>query len=571
MIQPMMNHEKISKRRLALVGGLFALSLFPFKGGMGDMAWQLFFMIAAILFTCGCIMWKPSYPLFARGGHMLHMQNRIVPHVFLMAAYTAFLVMAVGFGWHCFGFIPGYGDSVGQYVQGKFIAAGELYGTTPPLRRFFPAPMMVDDGKWYAQYQPLHVMLLGLGHFLDAPWLVNPVEGALTLVAIYFLTRRIFDEATARIAVLLTLGCSFMIFMSAEFMNHATALLFTTLMALCYVEMLEALPFNRKAAYSWALGAGLSVGAVFLTRPLTAIGVGLPFAIHAVILLRRDWRHYLTPFLIMGMAGFTCLLFDLWYNQQTTGAYFIFPTGKYHGGSNTSAMGIKGSVSAIYALTKMQNEWMRLSRQLFEWVVPSTFFVVLFCLLPIRNIYARLLLGMVASHTIVNLANQYPSGAFGPRYMYEVTSALIILSAAGIMRIPFLLETLRMPLPDRATLHGIIALPIVLLFIISFAFAWPQTTWRFTHNFFNNHPERYYSLLEKAEKPALIFVGRGKNTDEKYKSVSFTNPPSDDAPVIFAIDRGDELDRYLVARYPGRHNYVEYDNALLPLDSAAKP
>jgi hypothetical protein len=190
---------------------------------------------------------------------------------------------------------------------------------------------------------------------------------------------------------------------------------------------------------------------------------------------------------------------------------------------------------------------------------------MLYCVLPIKKLGARLLLGVIVSHTIVNLANQYSSGVFGPRYLYETTSSLIILTAAGIARIPLLLKLLRVSLPSRTAMHGIIMVPVVLVFAAGWTFNLPTLIKGFEH-FFDNHPDFYYSLLQQSEKPALIFVGRGGETKKKYKWVTFTNPPVDNSPVIFALDRGDLGDHELMAKYPERHAYVEFKGQLIPFD-----
>ena len=554
--------------RISIILILFGISFFsPFNDYLDFTAGTLS-IIALLMLTAGLILWRSAYPRFAQLWKIISKQRAIPSIFFPLASYGLFLSLAIFFSWKCFTFVPGYDDATAQYVQGKFVAKGQLYGQSPTLRHFFPVPMSVNDGKWYAQYQPLHVFMMAFGHLIGAPWIINPLSGALTVFLICLITRRIFGEATARIAAMLSVVCSSMLFMSAEFMNHPTALLFTTLMIYCYIETLESFKLGDRKTSLWACSTGLAAGAIFLVRPLTAIGVALPLAIYGIILLRRDLKRYLKPFSMMMLCGMLCVAFDLWYNKQLTGAMFVFPTGKYHGSSNLTAMGYGKYFSVWYILTKAENEWSRFNRQFFEWWLPSTFFVMIYCLLPVRQLYARLLLGVIISQTLVNFGNQFSSTVFGPRYIYEVSSSVIILSAAGITRIPVLFRTMGIRIQGTSICNGIVA--IIMLLIVAFGaiFRIPFAMGLYANNFFDHHPDFYNSMIQHAEPPALIFIGRGGNTEEKYKWVRHTNPPDDTSPVIFALDFGNDKDKDLADHYTYRNVYIEFQDRLIPFNDA---
>ena len=553
------------------VACVFILGLVPLTTPNIDLTAQTLSMLGIGMFFCCAALWKESHFFFNAVGRMISLQRFIPALLFRALVFAVFLMIAVFFSQECFSHIPGYVDSIAQYVQGKFIAAGKLMGQSPALPQFFPVPMSVSDGKWYAQYQPLHSLLLGMGHMAGMPWLVNPLEGALTAVVSMLATRRIFDETTARIAGVLVLLCSFMWFMSAEFMNHATALLCTTLLIYTYVEMLEAQKHSAASVTGWGVAAGLSLGALFLTRPLTAIGIGFPFIVHAAFMLYTSPRDFLRPVAFMAAAGVACLSFDLWYNLQTTGFLLLFPSGKYHNGSNVTAMGFGDEAfSWRYVLTKAQDEWVRLNKKLFEWWLPSTFWVMFSAIYYGKNRYVRLLFGVLVSHTIFNMANQFHSGVLGPRYLYELSSALIILSAAGIAALPKLARKLRIEMASENTCAGIITFAMFLVVSVMMNDNLPPLVYGYKTHFFYNHPQFYQDMLAQSKKPALIFVGRGQDAANVYKSVAFTNPPDTKNEVIFAIDRGDQENHQLLGLYPDRNAYVEYHGTLLPVD-AVKP
>lgn len=552
------------RRRYLFVLFAFVVLLLPFHKQVPNIGAATLSVVGLALYAYGVRHWRGAHRVVAPLGHALQKILAIRPSSFVVGVYAFFFIEALWLSWHCFSLLPAYDDSIAQYIHGKFLAAGKLYGKSPALREFFPVWMMVNHGKWYAQYQPLHESLLALGHLIDAPWIINPLEGALTVVLIYLLGRRVFGEGTARIAAALALVCPFMLFISAEYMNHASALLVSALMLYCYIAMNDALAAHPKRAMWWGAAAGLSLGALFLTRPLDAVGLGLPFAIDIIVRLRGGWRLYLRPIGAMALATLICVLVDLWFNMELTGNALVFPTGKYHGGSNISAMGYNADFTLWQTLIKAQDEWARLNRQMFEWTLPSSFFAMIYCLFPVRNHYAKLMLGIIAAHTLVNLLNQFSSTVFGPRYLYQIAACLILLSAAGIARIPVWLRTWPTGGPLSVPVaRGMVALPILVLVLVMAGEAMPRIIKNYTH-FFQNHPDFYESMLVQSKKPALIFIGRDEDAGKKTRWLSFTYPPRQRNNVIFAMDRGDDEDRELINYYPGRHVYIESKGVLTP-------
>lgn len=571
------------RRRLKplFVLSLFALSLFRF-----NFLWhhsihvQTLSIAASALILYGLGRWRGVHGFLGRVGGWMQRAQAIPPRAFVACTAKLMLFIALGLGWYCFGFLPAIMDSTAQYIHAKYMAQGQVYGITPPLSGFFPIWMAVNNGKFFAQYQPLHIFLLSLGHRISAPWLVNPACASATLAVIYFLARSVFRESTARIAVALTLGCQFVLFMSSEYMNHASALLFTALFMLCYVHTDKACRAGRKTAPQWGFATGLSLGAVLLVRPFSAAGIALPFLLYSLLRLKKEPQRYREAFAWASGGGAICLIIQFWFNFQTSSNIFMFPSAMYHSGLATAALGIgAGALSPEHILTKAHIEWWSMQQDFFEWPLPSLAFVAVYSLLPIRNRYAGLMLASLFSHTMVNFANQFSNYTFGPRYMYETSAAIIILSAAGIQRLPALLRTLRVRLPPAQLSNPMLALLVAVYFMAAAGKPLEDNLHRFSSNYVDNNPEFYHSLLAQAEPPALVFVGRvtsdGKPPTEKlqkdisiaqYRQVSFTFPPSADDAVIFAFDRGDIMNKKLIDYFSGRNVYVEQKGVLTLLD-----
>ena len=513
-------------------------------------------LIVIVLCLAVLIRWRYLHPYFSQFYNVLRRSDSIPSSLFVGALFSVFVICAVSLSWYCFAFIPISCDGVAQYIHAKFMAAGHLYGNLHPLDMFFGSCWKIAiDGKWFTQYQPLSIFLLAIGHIVGMPWLMNPLEGALTLVAIYALTRRICDEATARLAAMLTLGCHWVMFSSTEYLNHSGALLFTTLFLLCYVETLETLKRNKKPqAYWWALGAGLCLGGVFLTRPFTSVEIAIPPFLYSLYLLWHSPRSYFAVFATMAVATLACLIFQGWYDLQTMGHIFSIPYGR----TDSNNIGFGDGYNVWQGLVKAQDEWVGINITLFEWSVPSTIFVMFACLLPFNNPYLRLLLSVIISIFLLNMLNRLENVQFGPRYIYETTSSLIILTAVGISRITPVLASWRVTLPEKNALQGMIALIMIILFAGFFAYRLPEDVEGY-HGAIKSS-ELYYSFLKQINTPALVFIEPMDNM-----AIDHTNPPRDDAPVIFAHDLGDENHK-LIEYYPERNPYLERNGRLYPID-----
>jgi len=520
-------------------------------------------LIGLTLSLIGLIRWQSIHPYCAKFNHLLHRLNALPSEIIISLFYVAFLFITVTISWYCFSFLPAICDTDAVYVHAKIMAAGHLFGQVHPLHEFFPVCWeRIIHGKWYTIQPPLFVFLLALGHLVGAPWLVNPMEGALTLVAIYVLTRRICDEPTARLAALLTLGCQMVIFMSSEYLSNAGALLFATLFFWSYVETLESLKINKRHAHLWALGAGVCLGGIFLIRPFTPIEVGMPFFLYSLHLLWRNPHTYFTVFLTMATGVVACLVFQGWYDLQTTGKIFSLP----YAAVPRNYVGFRNGYTFWQALIKAQKEWAIFNRVFFEWSVPCVLFALLACFTPLNNCYLRLLVGIVISVITLNGLNHQEYFYFGPRYIYEMSSALIILTAVGIRRVPTLLASWYVILPERNVLQGIIALIVSILFAGALASRLPDNLRMYSNHYGINYADFYFSLLAQSKKPALIFIEREKTGYFwTYTRVEHANPPTNDAPVIFALDR-DEKNHKLIEYYPNRNLYLERDGILYPID-----
>ncbi len=497
---------------------------------------------------------------------------------------SACIVVTLALAWYGHAFLPIVFDSISQYVHAKFIAQGHLTGQSHPLREFFDFPMMINNGKWYSQYPPLHPFLLALGHRIHAPWLINPLLGSATLVATFFLAQRAYGASEARLAALLVLVSPFFLAMSSEYMNHSTALLGSTLCVLCLLSMRDAaLAQERRRACLLAACAGVCLGGVILTRPLTAVGVALPFVVYAVWCVVRRPRVWLLPWLVMGLCVGVALLMQGGYNAATTGSSWLFPYVQRspknlpviptltatHALPHAVALPVHSNpYTLMHALAKARNEWARMNISLVLWSLPVLTAAALACVRYRHHVPTRLLMAMIVSVTAVGCFNKHASAFFGPRHLYEVTAVLLVLIAAGLCALPGVLQRLypRWPLP---VVQGAVAIAMVVMVTTSWSVRLPEWLATYHGRYMHGYARDDARIRAQAVPPALVFVEDSPRRllVDPYASVAYSNPPMADAPVIFARDLG-EKNHTLVAFYPCRNVYGWRD-AVLTLQSSA--
>jgi len=225
-------------------------------------------------------------------------------------------------------------------------------------------------------------------------------------------------------------------------------------------------------------------------------------------------------------------------------------------------------------LLKGQREWGLLNHAMFEWFVPSTIFVLMACLTPMRNTALRLLAVLLVTYSMVNMYNRFIYHIFGPRFIYELTPAIIVLTAYGMMKFPALARTWRLPMPcGTSRTQAALLVTLAAIFISGWADKMPPVL-RMYQNYIHNKPKFVRAVMEETQKPALVFIERPRDRTgarkrpgpNKYLWVAFLNPPTPDAPVIVARDLGDRRNRELMDYYPNHKPYLEYKGRLFPID-----
>ena len=179
-----------------------------------------------------------------------------------------------------------------------------------------------------------------------------------------------------------------------------------------------------------------SLGLLALTRPLTAVGVGLPFGVHGVWLLLRGGREAKRAVLGIGLLALVVAGVLLIWQWALTGdpmrnpyvlwwPYDRIGFGPGHGVSEAGHTLDQARINTKFSLRVGQHD-------LFGWPYLSWLFAPAGLLALRRRVEAWLLAGLLPALILAYAAYWVGAWVYGPRYYVEALGALSVLSAAGV-------------------------------------------------------------------------------------------------------------------------------------------
>lgn len=458
-----------------------------------------------------------------------------------------------------FNHIPHISDSIAQLFQGRIFASGKLYLTSPPFPDFFDYGHIINNGRWYSQYQFLHSLFLMIGVLIKTPWLINPILGALTIPLVYLLGKEVYDEKTGRLSAFLSSINPVIFMMSAEYMNHATSLLFTTIFLLFFFRV------RREGKPYQGLIAGLSLGLVANCRVYTALLIALPFFFYAIYLIKKEPRRYLFNFLIMLFSFLVVSALNLIYNWLTNGNPFLFGYvvrwGPGHSlGFGKSGWGIRHT--PLRGLINIGHDLNLLNKFIFEIPFPSLFPIFFPFALGNRNKNDWLLLFTFLSLWFGHFFYWFHGIAFGARFLYEVVPVLIILAVRGGKNLGNLLRRAwGLNISDSA-INQFFGRTLPILFLL-FLFIGLPPLLRMYWKYWGIDRNLLQRVKRGKIKNALIFC-------QELGDAFNANPLHLKGEIIYAQDLG-ILNSILTILFPNRNYYQGTKEGLKPLNFSPFP
>jgi hypothetical protein len=490
--------------------------------------------------------------------------------------------------------LPHLEDEVAYLFQAKTYAGGHLVIDSPQPSRAYWQPFVVDHretGHRFSKYTPGWPAVLTLGVWLGQPWVINAFLAALNVALVYRLGRSMFDADVGLIAAALASFSPMALLLNATLMGHTAALTGTTLFIYAYWRM------HRTMHWRWGLVAGLALGFVVITRPLTAIGIALPFILWSAlwllaaleeldldkqILIRR-----FKPLLALGLATLVVSSAIPIYNYAAVGdpsknlytlvwAYDQVGFGKCCGRNvhdlDKGLRHVRFDLSLMAAdLFGWQWEDLRdlgphlanlvqtgkmgtsISPELQEHLRTESGYWPLtgisWLLLPVgllvgwRKRWTWLLTGVVLCLIAVHIAYWIGSQRYSTRYYFEALSSLALLTAlplAGLMR----------RFGRRWLIYGFLSVVLVLSL---YSYSTPRIEALYRYNFITPETLAEINQRRSGDRPVLVIM---TGDDVRWRALGplmAVTSPYLDSDVVLAWDYGGaEVREAIIDRFPER-------------------
>jgi len=463
-------------------------------------------------------------------------------------------------------------DEVAYVWQAQAIAGGHLTLPSPTYSKSFLVPFVVDyNGQRFGKYPLGWPATLAMGEVLGARAWVNSLLAGLGVWLTYRLGKRLFSETVGLLAAGLTLTSPFFMMNSGSLLSHPFGLVLSLAFALAWLDAWgepDALPASGWKSWLPVFTAGACLGLLAFTRPLTAVGMALPFVPHAVILwFRRDWavRRRLLVFALLAavLAGFIFIWqfavtgdpllnpYTLWWKYDKVG--FGPGVGRMESGHTLH----QARINTKHSLWVGWHDY-------FGWGAYSWLFLPfgVLALLWKRRWKALSGLTVFPSLVLVYLAYWIGSSLFGPRYYYEGLFSLTIASAAGIAWLagwPLLPGEAwpRYPGWRRFRTLGTTALCAVLL-STNLIFYTPLRlkSMQGLYTITRSRLEPFLTSQAQEVTPALIIVHPSKWME--YGALLELSNPYLNTPFLFVISVGADTDQAVAAQYAGHRTIINY-------------
>jgi len=474
---------------------------------------------------------------------------------------------------HIFERIPHLEDEMAYVWEAKAIVGGKIQVPSPECIRCFLFPFIIDyEGSRFGKYPLGWPAVLSLGIHLGIRHLVNPLLGASAVWLTYLLGKKLFSPGVGLIAAFLTTVSPFFVMNTGSLLSHTWGLFLTLTLLHGWLDtFFPGLRNQRVPAALAASVATLSLGLLALSRPLTAVAVGLPFGIHGLWLLvtgsglekRRvvgiglgtgliACLHFVWQFALTGNALINP--YTLWWSYDTIG----FGPG----------IGLQpGGFSPLDAWANTRFSLTVLSYDLFGWPYLSLLFLPFGLWAARKSAPAWLLFSIFPSVVLGYGLYWITSWLYGPRYYFEALPVLTLLSALGIAWCMGLIRSKIQSLKqDRkrsfAVRHGrpvVVSILVTTLLVANILYYLPARIPSF-HGLYGVSAKYIQPFLQpetQAITPALIIVHKQISWYE-YGTLLDLESPYLDTPYVFIHDPSTAEEERIIAQFPGRSVFHYY-------------
>jgi hypothetical protein len=227
-------------------------------------------------------------------------------------------------GWYVWGSLTETGlvhDERAYLLQAQIFASGHWTGPTPPVPEFFEQMHVFLEPRLAAKYPPGHSLILAPGMWVGVPGLMPVILSGVAGAMVFAVARRISDSTVALFT------WAFWSTSPAALMWRVSYFSQTTSSGLWLLSIGALLRWKATGKPLHLGVAAASMAWMYLTRPLSAFGLGLPMAVFVLVRIHRQqrWRQILVPALTIVPV---VLLNFLW-QERTLGSWFSNPYAEY--------------------------------------------------------------------------------------------------------------------------------------------------------------------------------------------------------------------------------------------------
>ncbi len=455
--------------------------------------------------------------------------------------------------------LPHLEDEYAYVWQAQAIARGKFILPSPPKSDYFFVPFVVDyHGQRFGKYPLGWPVMLSFGERVGLRTLVNPLLAGLAVWLIYRLGKMTLGELCGLLAAGLTVTSPIFLMHSGMLLSHPWGLVLSAAFMISWLEVVD----DQDHVWGWlpTLSAAFTLGVLALSRPLTALGVALPFVIHGFILLWRGSPLVRRRIITLGSVALLIGSTHFLWQYSLTGDALLNPYGLWWDFDRIGFGPGHGVLEYGHTLEQaVINTWRSFvegAGDLFGWGRFSWIFIPFGLWAARRNKNAWLLFGVPLGLITIYLA-YWISGA---RYFYEGLYGFTLFSAAGIAWLAGWIGREKMNNHRWGEIRswGVIA-ALVLLVGGSFSLYTPKRL-REAHAFYEvdaNALESFTTPEARQLTPGIILV-HAENWRDYGVLLSLADPYLD-SPFIFAwTNLADDPGESLINAFSDRALYHYY-------------
>jgi hypothetical protein len=168
-------------------------------------------------------------------------------------------------------------DATSYFLEARALSHGQFAWAVPSPTASFRGRFLLfhDPASIAVIFPPGYPLLLAAGFLVGAPMVIGPVIAAALVVATFVVTRELWGpddpsaDAVATLAGAFSIVCAALRYHTADTMSHAASALGITVALAC------ALRGRRTNLVAYDLLAGLAVGWIIATRPVSAVPIAI--------------------------------------------------------------------------------------------------------------------------------------------------------------------------------------------------------------------------------------------------------------------------------------------------------